>query len=338
MPSWFFVMKELSAIVGALHETAVFPAVLATLVSATGSSYRRPGARLLLCADGRRIGSISGGCLEDDVLARAQRVLSTGRPESAVYDTTSENDLIWGVGLGCHGIVRVLLERMSACPDWARRLRENFAARKRTLLWVRHEGDDPTSWGTSLGTVGAAPPSTGVFEQEIAPPVALVVFGAGDDAQPLVRLAKELGWTVTVADPRPALVTAARFPLADTLLAGPADELVARAAPDARTLAVVMTHHYVHDLPLLGALLRVPLAYLGLLGPKKRAERILADLTASGQVISSTQRAHLHAPVGLDLGAESPEEVALAILAEMQAVLGRRDARPLRERSLPIHA
>jgi xanthine dehydrogenase accessory factor len=330
-------MKELSAIVAALHEPAAFPAVLATLVSVAGSSYRRPGARLLLAADGRRIGSISGGCLEDDVLARAKRVLATGVPESVVYDTTSENDLIWGVGLGCHGVVRVLLERITSCPDWARALRENFSSRKTTVLSVRHAGAPPAGWGTRLGADAGPASSPEVFVQAIAPPAALVVFGAGDDAQPLVRLAKELGWHVTVADPRPALVTAARFPLAEVRLAGPADQLVAQAAPAAGALAVVMTHHYVHDVPLLGALLQLPLAYLGLLGPKKRAERILADLAASGQTVTSEQRLRLHAPVGLDLGADSPEQVALAIVAEMQAVLGRRDARPLRDRVRPIH-
>lgn len=334
-------MKELQAIVRALLAAESGESVLATLLTVEGSSYRRPGARLLVLADGRRLGSISGGCLEEDLLVRASRVRETGLPDPVVYDTTSENDLVWGVGLGCHGVVRILLEKLPARPRWAQQLAENFAARRPTSLAVVHDGKNPASFGTRLATDiepghGAA---TGerVYLETVAPPTALFIFGAGDDAQPLARLATELGWRVTVADPRAAFATTERFPLADALVVGPAEQLVARAAPDAEALAVIMTHHYVHDVPLLRALLPRPLAYLGLLGPRNRAEKILADLAGAGVVVSSTQRARLHAPVGLDLGADSPEQVALAIIAEMQAVLAGRDARPLRERTRPIH-
>jgi xanthine dehydrogenase accessory factor len=141
-----------------------------------------------------------------------------------------------------------------------------------------------------------------------------------------------------VADPRPAMPTPERFPGVSALLTGPADDLVRSAAPRPGSLAVVMTHHYLHDLPLLRGLLPLPLAYLGLLGPRRRAEKILADLAAEGLPVTSAMRARLRAPVGLDLGAELPEEVALSIVAEMTAVLAGRDARPLRERELPIHA
>ena len=134
-----------------------------------------------------------------------------------------------------------------------------------------------------------------------------------------------------------AFATAARFPAANALVVSRADELVARVAPHPDGLVVVMTHHYVHDVPILRDLLARPLAYLGLLGPKKRAEKILTDLEKSGVAVSAAQRTQLHAPVGLDLGADSPEQVALSILAEMQAALGGRDARPLRERTRPIH-
>jgi xanthine/CO dehydrogenase XdhC/CoxF family maturation factor len=170
------------------------------------------------------------------------------------------------------------------------------------------------------------------------PPTPLVVFGAGDDARPLVRFAKELGWQVNVVDARPAFATPARFPEADGTVVARPEEAVARINPEADSVVIVMTHHYHHDVPLLRALLPRPLAYLGLLGPRKRAERILSDLTADGFTVTRDMHEHLHAPVGLDLGAETPEEVALSILAEMQAVLARRDARPLRERQRPIHA
>jgi xanthine/CO dehydrogenase XdhC/CoxF family maturation factor len=329
-------VKELQAIVAALLADNAQPAVLATLVSVEGSSYRRPGARLLLRADGKRIGSISGGCLEEDVLARATRVLAVGTPEVVVYDTTSENDLVWGVGLGCHGVVRVVLERLPPAAAWVPALGENFARRRSTTLTVVYHGDT-AHWGTRLSAPGDCSDPAAIFVQTIAPPTSLVIFGAGDDAQPLARLAKELGWRVTIADPRAAFATPARFPDADALIVGAADELVRRVAPGPDVLAVVMTHHYVHDVPVLRDLLTRPLTYVGLLGPRKRAEKILSDLAAAGVAISSGHRARLHAPVGLDLGADSPEQVALSILAEMQACLSSRDARPLRERRLPIH-
>jgi xanthine dehydrogenase accessory factor len=329
-------MKEFQAIVRHLTSATCGTSVLATLVTVEGSSYRRPGARLLVLADGTRIGSISGGCLEEDVMARARRVLTTGVSESVVYDTTSENDLVWGVGLGCHGVVRVLLERLPPRPDWAGTLAANFAGRQATTFHVVHEGPNPATFGTKLA--GSAQAGTGTFVEVVAPPTSLFVFGAGDDAQPLVRLAKELGWHVTVADTRPQFTTAARFPLADRLIIGPAAELVGRANPDASALAVVMTHHYVHDVPILRNLLPRPLGYLGLLGPRKRAEKILGDLAAEGLKITPADRVRLHAPVGLDLGADAPEQVALAMLAEMLSVLTGRDGQPLHLRQRPIHA
>ncbi len=331
-------MKELSAIVAALLATEARPSVLATLVSVAGSSYRRPGARLLVTPDGIRLGSISGGCLEEDVLARAARVHTTGVADAVVYDTTSENDLVWGVGLGCHGIVRVLLEKVPARPAWAAALAANASRRRATALAVRHGGSDPSTWGTQLAAPGDCADPDALLLDMIAPPTALVIFGAGDDAQPLARLVKELGWHVTVADPRGAFATEERFPTVDRRVVGAAESLVSQANPGADALAVIMTHHYVHDRPILRDALARPLAYLGLLGPKKRSEKILEDLSAQGLRISPEQRARLHAPVGLDLGADSPEVVALAIVAEMQAVLNQRDGRPLRERTLPIHA
>ncbi len=236
-------------------------------------------------------------------------------------------------------MVQVLLEKLPPRPAWADALAVNLAARRPTGLAVVWRAADAGLIGTRLAA--ELPPAlaagAAIFHDSVAPPAPLVVYGAGDDARPLVRLAKEIGWHVTVADPRPAFVTPARFPEADALVCGPAAELVARTAPGADTLAVVMTHHYVHDVPLLRALLAQPTAYVGLLGPKKRGEKILSDLAAAGFTLSPGMRARLHTPVGLDLGAELPEEVALAILAEMQATLAKRDARPLRERQRPIH-
>ncbi|HVU23963.1 MAG TPA: XdhC/CoxI family protein [Opitutus sp.] len=331
-------MKELQSIVDRLSRSPADGAVLATLVTVEGSSYRRPGARLLLTADGVRLGSISGGCLEEDVLVRARRVAATGRPELALYDTTTENDLVWGVGLGCHGVVQVLLEKLPPEPRWVGVLAANLRAHRPTTLVVTWRSADSSRLGTGLQAEPAKGTNAGVFVDHVPPPVALVIFGAGDDAQPLARFAKDLGWHVTIADPRPDFATAERFPGADALVIAPADQLVGRVAPPPDALAVVMTHHYVHDVPLLRDLIAGSFPYVGLLGPRQRAERILADLEHDGVVLSAERRTCLHAPVGLDLGANTPEEVALSIIAEMRAALAARDGRPLRERRAPIHA
>ncbi len=328
-------MRELQAIVGHLCRSQA-GCVLATLASVDGSSYRRPGARMLVTPGGARIGSISGGCLEEDLVGRAARVAASGRAELVVYDTASEEDIVWGVGLGCHGVVRILLEPLPPRPAWAIALADNLRAGRATDVAVTWECPDGRL-GTALGRAAAAG-QAGVYAERVEPPHSLTLYGAGDDAQPLARMALELGWRVTVADPRPAMPTEARFPGVFALVLGPADELVARAAPLPGSLAVVMTHHYLHDLPILRSLLPLPLAYLGLLGPRRRSEKLLADLEGKGLRVTADMRARLRAPVGLDIGADAPEEVALSIVAEMRAVLSGRDGRPLRERDRPIHA
>lgn len=348
-------MKAFSQILLALkkHPQRKIPAVLATLVSVEGSSYRRAGARMLWCAEGKpeRIGGISGGCLEEDLAAHCREVAQTGAPKTVVYDTTDENDLVWGTGLGCNGIVRVLVEPVS--KELRRRLREvsrAWAERAPSVLatvFAYHDERAPQSARVPLGAVPQLlgtlfekerracleneesrthlfrelPGAPEIFFQFLPPPVSLVIFGAGDDARPLSRMAKELGWRVAVVDVRPAHATHTRF--LDAL--------------DARTCAVVMTHHYVHDVPLMRALLTQRLAYLGLLGPKKRAEKIFAELRSGGFPVTAAMRARVRAPVGLDLGGNGPEAVALSILSEIQSVLNERDARPLRERKGAIH-
>lgn len=333
-------MKELRAIVAHLNARPEAPAVLATLVSVAGSSYRRPGARLLLAANGRSVGSISGGCLEEDVLAHARHVAETGVPEVIKYDTTSENDLVWGVGLGCHGVVHVLVERLSPWPEWAKTLATNWESRRPTNLAITWSGPSPQELGTRLWSAEISPSlqqAGHIFVESISPPTRLLIFGAGNDAQPLHRIGNELGWDVVVADPRPSYATAARFPLAGAVISGPAESLVARTKPDANSVAVVMTHHYVHDVPILRALLPLNLNYVGLLGPKKRGAKILRDITTTGMTFPEQQQARLHSPIGLDIGAETPEEVAVSIVAEIRGVLSGRAGGALKNRERPIH-
>lgn len=356
-------MKELQQVLHILSVTTR-PSVLATLVKVEGSSYRRVGARLLWQEDGTRVGSISGGCLEEDLLERARNVLENRQPQTVVYDTTEENDVVWGVGLGCHGIVRVLLEPLSGLPEWWRDAQCAWARRRAVAAATAYESEGDLTLGACAVLTGDGvrsgsplPPqveaamSAALFEgrsqhaeaqgakwfvEYIPPPISLTVFGAGDDAQPLARLADGLGWSVSIADPRSAFATRSRFPQAAEVRVSDPDSLEGFAF-DSWSVVVVMTHHYRFDLPLLRQLLPLELPYLGLLGPKKRGERILRELEAEGLVITQPQRERLHSPVGLDLGAGTPDEVAHSIVAEILATLNSRDARPLKDRTRPIH-
>ena len=322
-------MREIARILALLEQRADSPAVLATLVQVAGSSYRLPGARLLWFPDGGHTGSISGGCLEGDVIEHAKVVLATGQARRVAYDMAVENDLVWGTGSGCAGRVLVLIEPVPAIrPGWIATVRQNLLARLTTRLVVVHGGAGEL--GTRLAEGAPAATAEGEFLDEIQPPPHLLVFGAGDDAQPLARLALELGWQVTVVDSRAATATTARFPGA-TVLVAPPESAVASVVMAARTLAVVMTHRFREDAVLLRALLAAPVVYLGVLGPQRRTDRLLAEI-GGGEAPEK-----LHAPVGLDLGGDSPESVALAILAEMQCRLTGRAPIHLRDRAAPIH-
>ena len=368
-------MKELQKIVSeAERARAAGKAVaLATVVGIEGSAYRLPGARMLI-VDGRWIaGSISGGCLEDDVVLRAREALAKNEPIVAVYDTTSDDDVVFGVGLGCKGVITILIEPISQPSEGVdfigfagKCLEERTTGMAATVIRsdgqarpgshvllrddvqlsdigdrvleeaiaeaMREQSDDtalldlPMEKGTAL-----------VFLERIEPPTPLVVFGAGHDAMPVVRFAKDLGWHVTLVDHRPAYATIERFPGVDRIVIGSRADAAPKLALDAGTLALVMTHNYLRDLEWLQMLLPSPVRYLGLLGPRRRTDQLLGDLREKGITPSAEQVERLYAPVGLDIGSEGPAEVALSILAEMQAVMTRHRGGHLRERKRPIH-
>jgi len=368
-------MKELREILDA-YETIRRQgraAALATVVAVSGSSYRRPGARMLLTSDGGVVGGVSGGCLESDVFARARTVMEAGRPDVVTYDTTEDGDIVFGVGLGCRGVIQILIEPLTGSrPDFE--FLAALAGRREAGVCAtvfRSEGDARAGLGDRLllsqtGSVydGLADAglaarvqldaeevlasgrsclreypmpsgSVAVFLEAIAPPQSLVVFGAGHDAPPLVRLAKELGWHVTVADARPAYATAERFPQADVVLICPPDEAALRLPLDARTAVVLMTHNYLQDRALLEQLLPSLIRYLGVLGPKRRMEGLFSELPPS--TVTDETLSRLHSPVGLDIGADTPELIALAIIAGIQAVAAGRPGGFLRDRSGPIY-
>jgi xanthine dehydrogenase accessory factor len=315
-------------------------AILCTLVSVKGSSYRRPGARLLIINNCLTAGNISGGCLEEDILFHANQVNNTGIAHVVTYDTTNENDLVWGVGLGCNGIVSILVEKLDFKRLPINNLYQNIKDEKSIELVCVHDVNlkDKSLLGTYIRENCNKLLLNNAFIQTLIPPHHLIIFGAGNDAIVLHNLAYELGWTITIADPRPAYATSDRFPKARAIIGSSSHSLVAQANIKPEYSCVVMTHHYIHDLPVLKDLLSSPCGYIGLLGPKKRAEKILNDIASEGLAITQLMKERLHAPVGLNLGGDTPQSVALSIISEIQAYLSRRDARPLRERNEPIHS
>lgn len=370
-------MKELQDIVAAFEKVESFgkTAALATLVKVKGSTYRRPGARMLMTSDGWMVGSISGGCLESDVFEHAQRVIDSGKPIVVQYDTTSDEDIVWGLGLGCKGMVNILIEPLTQESELSPMafLTECFRRRQMGVLVTVFRAFGVAKVGAHLmlhpdGTISSnitddelissivydtktaarntqstvkhyqlAAGSAEVFIEVLQPPVPLVIFGAGHDAIPVVRFAKELGWHVTVVDSRPAYATKEQLPLADVVLLSRPGVLDEDVRIDDRTVAVVMTHNYLHDQELLKTLLPSPLPYLGVLGPKKRIAQLLQELLEQGIIPTVEQIQHLYSPIGLDIGADTPEAIALAILAEIQAVLANRSGGLLRNRVGPIH-
>lgn len=370
-------MKELQNILAAFEKSQSSErSAIATIVKTIGSVYRRPGARMLLTEAGQIVGAISGGCLESDVFERAKPLLQDSKPIVVQYDTTVSDDVIWGLGMGCNGSVQVLIESLNTASA-KRQLefiadcfQQNQPGAIATIFQV--EGDVDVQIADRLflkpdGTVaeGAANPqlatrllpdtcgvlaegktqvisyvldhgSVEVLIEAVHPPVPLLIFGAGYDAIPVMQLAKQLGWHVTVIDHRPTFATRDRFPQADEIIVCNPNELHVHLTLNSRMVAVVMTHHYLHDQTLLRTLLPSPIHYLGMLGPKRRTQQLLEDLSIQG-LTSDDQLQRLYYPIGLDLGAETPEEIALAIVAEIQAVFTERTGGMLKDRKAPIH-
>jgi len=348
---------------------------LATVVGVRGSTYRRPGARLLVSAAGDLVGNISGGCLEGDVADVAKAVMVAGEPRLVNFDLTADDETVFGWGLGCNGAIDVFVEpaekaaevagalrralegerplaavtvlessvpgvergnRLLVSPDGSRdgnlgdaELDEVAASVAFELL---HEGrSEIRSLETSRGLARA-------FVEVIEPPLRLLVCGAGHDAIPVVSSAAALGWKVLVVDDREAFLDAERFPAAAGFVhVERGGEAAAAAGTDQRTFVVVMSHNYLRDKEYLRSFLGTDVAYIGMLGPKARAERLLTELRAEGVRPSEEDLGKIHGPAGLDIGGEGPEEIAAAIVGEVLAVRSGRHGGSLRDRTGPIH-
>jgi xanthine dehydrogenase accessory factor len=305
--------------------------VLATVVATRGSVYRRPGARMLLTREGWIAGSVSGGCIESDLVQTAFDRTEDGAVV-VTYDASAPDDILLGFGLGCNGVVDVLMQRLPEDGGSLAAIESVLTSRRPCRLETFRDG----SW--EFAPEGTSPPGplsktnhlergSVLLSESILPPYALVIFGAGHDAVPLVRIAKEVGWYVTVVDGRAAYAKKDRFPAADAVIVSPPGIPI----PIERGAAVVlMTHSFAHDQSILSWLLDEATGYVGVLGPIHRTHRLLEE--------SGLETARLYAPVGLDLGAEGPDEIALAIVAEILAVHVGRSGGHLKGRMTPLHA
>lgn len=371
-------MKEIKQIIKqyeAAREKGI-QAALATVVHLEGSSYRRPGARMLIEENGQLTGAISGGCLEGDALRKALHVIAEKRAMLVTYDTMDEDDAKFGVGLGCNGIIQVLIEPIHHEDPLnpVQLLKTLAGSREPAVLLTLFDLSDrkAVQHGTCLiyhtphKIMGRVPVFSDkiqadidlalvqnvssfkqyrdhgiqvtAFIEYVDPPVALIVVGAGNDVMPLVDMAIILGWEPHVVDGRANYATADRFTSACSVIVAKPEKVLEQFKIDHRTVFVLMTHNYNYDLAMLRALLNVGTPYIGSLGPRKKLDRMLDELRDEGIRITDSQIKKIFGPVGLDIGAETSEEIALSILAEIQAVLHGSSGGQLRNAGEYIHS
>jgi xanthine/CO dehydrogenase XdhC/CoxF family maturation factor len=330
---------------------------------------------MLVEDNGKMTGAISGGCLEGDALRKALLAINQKQNRLVTYNTLDEEDIAFGVQLGCNGIVHILFEPID--PMQANHpvalLEKCFLQRKDAVIVTmfslkNYHGYQPGTCFFSDGektyqnirdkslAIKVENDAALVLQQQLSllkeynneelaafveflePPVSLVIAGAGNDAQPLVELASVLGWQLTVIDGRPSHASKQRFPKAHQIIVGKPAEAKKMLAIDKSTVFVLMTHNYNYDLEMLGLLLQEPSRYIGCLGPRKRLERMLAELKDRGLALTEGQKNMIYGPIGLDIGAEAAEEIALSVLAEIKTVLEERSGMLLRDRTDVIHA
>ncbi|THF69570.1 XdhC family protein [Deinococcus sp. Arct2-2] len=330
---------------------------LATVVRVQGSAYRRQGARLFADADGTHFGAISGGCLEAEVLYSVPEVVASGQPRLLRFDTTDAEDAVFGYGSGCSGIVDILVESVGSISAglYLDTLEAVIADRQPAVMITVTSGlhlGQRAAWRGGIWhgpLVPDLPPlvrqqAEGGFDGELPgqftfstisgeiqafaeilhPPLHLCIVGADEGAAVLARFAQELDWSVSVVDFRPLLLEAARFPPGTRLIESGGGELEAHLPSDAFSAVLVASRHYLYDVAALRTLLRAPPPYLGILGSAHRLNRLLTEVQ-----LSACHLKVLHAPVGLDLGAHTPAQIALSIVSEVLATFNSRSGLPM---------
>ncbi|MEJ7737911.1 MAG: XdhC family protein [Chitinophagaceae bacterium] len=341
-------------------------AALATIVNVRGSSYRRPGARMLITDDGNWTGAISGGCLERDALKKALSVIRNNKARMVTYDTTDEDENAFGIGLGCNGIIDVLMEPLDPVDKTnPLELLDQLLSKKEQAIMVTMFGENGITgqrklfkWNAEMvSTVEdnslekqldekikglSADTRTQIWEMEtgisvlievLRPDIQLLVFGTGYDVIPLVKMAKLAGCHVTVINDNPNHLNNARFSDADDRLFC-AEKSLNQLPVSINSAAILISHNFNYDLAVLQQMLQTEIAYIGILGPHKKGIKLLEKIQTTGE--KDLQR--IYNPVGLDIGAETPEEIALSIIAEIKAVFNGRSGQMLRYRKGPIYS
>jgi xanthine dehydrogenase accessory factor len=370
-------MKEIRNIVQAFHEAdrAGKRTALATVVQVEGSAYRRAGARMLVTEDGQLTGAISGGCLEGDALRKALLAIHQGQNKLVVYDTTEEDHAHVGVQLGCNGIIQILFEPiLPGRPHNPIQILERLLEERRPAVLVSlfspshapHPGTCFLFTGSNIthspeiealrsdlykearaamtrGFSSAKDHLVGdrrltAFVEYIKPPISLVIVGAGNDAMPLAEMAAIMGWQITLVDGRANYANPVRFPKAQKIIVAKPQYAVPQIDIDDQTAILLMTHNYNYDLAALRQLITMNCPYIGSLGPRNKLDKMFVELSREGIIYGETEKSRIFGPVGLDMGAETPEEIALSIMAEIKIVLSRKNGRSLRERKSPIHS
>jgi xanthine/CO dehydrogenase XdhC/CoxF family maturation factor len=368
-------MKDQKAIIEAYRKIDFTQrkAAVATVVKVRGSSYRSPGARMLITDDGRWVGSISGGCLEGDALRKARQVMHDKKPLTVTYDTREESNQNLGIGLGCNGVIDVLIE--PADPSDSKnpvKLFEGLINTKEPLalatvfssqgltgekLLISSNGESKAQFSDIGLNQIVTHDLEGAFETQrseakeyvlsgekievfvelIQPSISLIIFGGGFDARPVSQLAKSLGWEVNVTDECVAHIAPVFFPTADKLSLCQRDYIDRDFDITPYTACLLMSHNYEYDRDVLKKILNSPAPYIGILGPRKRFDKMADEFTAQGITLTTDDLHRIHSPVGLDIGAEAPDEIAVSIIAEIQGKFANRSGGFLKYRNAPIH-
>lgn len=369
-------MKEIDSIVNAYRncKSSNQKVALATVVKVDGSAYRRPGARMLVTESGELVGAISGGCLEGDALRKAQTVIFQQKSMVVTYDTTDEDDQKFGIGLGCNGIIQILIEPVDFDDPHNPIALLEMTSNKRSVSWIVTMVSLENQRAEQIGTFGIFSGKEFVgksekvseklldiisekityysenqifnnqnftesgdlftFIEPVKPAIRLLLFGAGNDTIPVAKMADLMGWKVILLDGRKNHASKQRFPTVQEILVGPPDIVLQGVGFDPFTVALLMTHNFDYESVILEKLQTENLPYIGILGPRKKTQKLIERLEEKGvQVLTE----NLFAPLGLDIGAEGSEEIALSVMSEIRAVLNRKNPIHLREKDGPIH-
>ncbi len=375
-------MKEIKDIVCAFEKaaTAAKACALATVVHVEGSSYRRPGARMLVTDDGMLTGAISGGCLEGDALRKALLAIAEGKNKLVTYNTMDEDDAKFGVQLGCNGIVHILFEPINIADanNPISFLKKALAIRDTAVLVTLFSLKEKrqqigtcylqqaiggifyadvfinlsvtarniiiaeiavvfTTRQSLFTRVNDGNSECSAFIQCLPLPVSLFIVGAGNDVLPLVAITQLLGWDVTIIDGRSSHANSQRFSQVKNIIISKPEIALSTINIDDTSVIVIMTHNYNYDIEVLKQSINKDFAYIGMLGPKTKMQRMYDGLQNEGIIVSDEKRNNIYSPVGLDIGAETAEEIALSIVAEIKAVLMGKNAQMLRHKEIPIH-